>query len=328
MTDRVLVSAALFDLLATHGVRPDAVGLASDGARQRISTEQFFALWRAVEDRSVGLTIGAHAVDHASSVAMTAALHAASLGEALVTLGRYKRLVCPEQLLITRERGEASVRFHWVLAGSEVPRLLVDSTFAGVLTMARRGTGTALTPRRIELARRASDRALLSSFFGCEVRFGAAFDRMVLDERALGLPFVTHDASALEAMVPGLEAALVDRQAGRSFGDDVRVAIAHHLGGDRPTVARVARRLHVSARTLQRRLEEEHTSYQEQLTDVRRRTARRLLTHTSLDPVEVAFVLGFEEPNSFIRAFREWEGTTPGRWRARREAPQVVARAM
>ena len=72
----------------------------------------------------------------------------------------------------------------------------------------------------------------------------------------------------------------------------------------------------MSARTLQRRLGELGTSYQQVLDDVRRRSARRLLANTDLATSEVAFLLGFEEMNSFTRAFHVWEGTSPGKWRA------------
>jgi AraC-like DNA-binding protein len=74
----------------------------------------------------------------------------------------------------------------------------------------------------------------------------------------------------------------------------------------------------MSSRTLQRRLEELGTSYQRLLDDVRRDTARRLLVDTDLDAGEVAFFLGFEELNSFTRAFHAWEGVTPSRWRESR----------
>jgi AraC-like DNA-binding protein len=39
------------------------------------------------------------------------------------------------------------------------------------------------------------------------------------------------------------------------------------------------------------------------------------LLEPSLQLVETACLLGYEDPNSFFRAFREWEGTTPGEWR-------------
>jgi AraC-like DNA-binding protein len=71
----------------------------------------------------------------------------------------------------------------------------------------------------------------------------------------------------------------------------------------------------MSSRTLQRRLGELGTSYQGLLDDVRRQAARRLLVNTNLAPGEIAFILGFEELNSFSRAFHNWEGVTPSRWR-------------
>jgi len=84
------------------------------------------------------------------------------------------------------------------------------------------------------------------------------------------------------------------------------VAIARR-GTGRPMVPRRVE--------LARRLEAAGTTYQELLDEVRRQSARRLLANTNLDAGEVAFLLGFEELNSFTRAFHAWEGTTPTRWR-------------
>ena len=156
---------------------------------------------------------------------------------------------------------------------------------------------------------------MLRRHFGCEVRFDASVDQLVFDAKALDEPFVTHNAELLEALVPGLEAAL-NAGGGRSLADDVRSTLTQRISGERPAVEKVAKALGMSPRTLQRRLEELGTSYQELLDDVRRRSARRLLANTDLDASEVAFLLGFEEINSFARAFHAWEGTTPTRWRA------------
>ncbi len=68
--------------------------------------------------------------------------------------------------------------------------------------------------------------------------------------------------------------------------------------------------------TLQRRLGEAGVTYQGLLDEVRRIAARRLLAKTDLEAAEVAFLLGFEEPNSFVRAFRSWR--TPTRFRGER----------
>jgi len=328
--DAVPISQRLLARLGSLGVPLErawqrasaATGEPLVSTQTTLTTAAFFAFWRAVDDeidrRDIGLVLGTEAAERGYSVASASALHAPSLARALQTLARYKRLTCPEDVELETRDGEASIRFHWMLATTEVPRLLVDSTFSSFANLARRGTGGKVTPLRIELARRSRDAALLRSHFGCRIVFGAPLDRMVFAESALATPFVTADAEAFSRVVPGLEAELVSRARVRSLRDEVRVAIARNMSsGERPTVDEVARRLRVSPRTLQRRLGEEHTTYQAQLDQVRRTSARRMLANTELHPVDIAFLLGFEEPNSFVRAFRAWERTTPIRWRER-----------
>ena len=72
-----------------------------------------------------------------------------------------------------------------------------------------------------------------------------------------------------------------------------------------------ARRLGVSTRTLQRRLASEGVSFRQIIQEVREHLARHYLRNTALTFGEVAFLLGFDEPPSFFRAFREWTGRTP-----------------
>jgi AraC-like DNA-binding protein len=196
-----------------------------------------------------------------------------------------------------------------------VPLLIVDGAFATVVAIARRGTGRPMVPRRVELTRRPAGEAALRRHFGCDVHFDAALDLLVLDEGALAEPFVTHNEDLLEVMLPGLEAAVAEQEPTRTVADDVRMILGRRMHGERPTVEKIADEMRMSPRTLQRRLETAGTTYQALLDEVRRQSARRLLANTNLDAGEVAFLLGFEELNSFTRAFHAWEGTTPARWR-------------
>jgi AraC-like DNA-binding protein len=95
----------------------------------------------------------------------------------------------------------------------------------------------------------------------------------------------------------------------------VKSILLRSMSGERPSVEKVADAMRMSPRTLQRRLTEQATSYQKLLDDVRDHTARRLLIDTDLDAGEIAFLLGFDELNSFTRAFHVWQGATPTRWR-------------
>jgi AraC-like DNA-binding protein len=323
--DAIAVSGLLLGRLAALGIDPEHVLARAELPASRfepggkLTTQEFFALWHAVDrepgSRDLGLRLAEGRRPSEYDVASAAALRSPNLEEAVRRFARYKRLSCPEQVRVEVKKGEASIRFHWVLAEDHVPRTLVDASFASLLALARRGTGTTLTPLRLELARRPADEAILAKHFGCPVRFEAPFDRFVLPEKALSLPFVTFDPAALADLVPGLDAALERRSGRATFDDDVRMAIIRAMCGERPSIDRVARDLGVSARTLQRRLGESDLTYQELLEEVRKTAARRLLAETNLEPTDVAFLLGFEEPNSFHRSFTAWEGLTPGTWR-------------
>jgi AraC-like DNA-binding protein len=297
--------------------------------RAKLTVPEFFAFWRALEQVSrrpdVGLRMGGEALPHQFDVASLAALHSANLGEALRKFSRYKRVVCSEQVSIDVTRREARVSFHWLHVEDALPMRLVDATFSSLVALARRGTGQPVMPVRIELARSRTDEPLLRQHFGCKLRFDAPVDLLVFEEAALALPFITHNAELLETMLPGLEAALSESLSSASVADDLRALLARQMSGERPSVDKAAQEMRMSPRTLQRRLQQLGTSYQSVLDQVRHDTSRRLLEHTELDTGEVAFLLGFEELNSFTRAFHGWEGVAPNAWRKTRRGQPTQA---
>ena len=71
----------------------------------------------------------------------------------------------------------------------------------------------------------------------------------------------------------------------------------------------------MSPRTPQRRLQQSGSSFQRVLDEARHSMARYYLSNSVLELNEAAFLLGFEDPNSFGRAFRNWEGMPPSDWR-------------
>jgi AraC-like DNA-binding protein len=336
MADLVPIPLDLFDRLRRAGLDVEAILRRAKLPRSRFSvpkpqgtTAEFFALWRAVEEESddpgLGLRIGVEVLPDEANVVSLAAMHSATLGEGLEKLARYKRLVCPEKISIDVKSGEARLRFEWLLADGAPPALLTDIIFAGVANLAQRGTETPVRPRRVELIRHRANDAVLRRHFRCELRFDAPHDLLVFDEEALALPMVQRNAQLLAVLLPGLEQAVEQDERARTLADDVRMALTESMCGDRPAVAKIAKGLGMSARTMQRRLGELGTTYQDVLDDVRQRSARQLLANTDLGLGEVAFLLGFEEVNSFTRSFHAWEGTTPAKWRLRATARGIEA---
>lgn len=292
--------------------------------RARVTTKQFFAWWGSLEAAGAppdfGVRTGAAGPPPGKyDVASLAALHSENFGDALVKLGRYKRLVCPEILKVEVKKNEAHLQYRWVLADEAIPPLLADAAFASTCRLLARGVGRRIKPLRLELTRRTGHNALLKRHFGCEIRFGCARDVLVFPASVLSEPFRTHNPELLALMVPGLEAALQQqRTAIGSWMDQAKESIGRIMRGQRPSLGLVAKDLGVSPRSLQRRLVEADISYQQLLERVRHESACRMLATTDLQVGEIAFLLGFEELNSFTRAFRGWEGVTPLRWRTTR----------
>jgi AraC-like DNA-binding protein len=73
----------------------------------------------------------------------------------------------------------------------------------------------------------------------------------------------------------------------------------------------VARELRLSTRTLLRRLTAERAKFQQLMEEARRELAQHYLLHSSLELNETAYLLGYEDANSFFPAFHQWEGTSP-----------------
>jgi len=95
----------------------------------------------------------------------------------------------------------------------------------------------------------------------------------------------------------------------------VRAILGSHVGGRPPTASEVAGELRMSARTMQRRLQELGTSYRRLLEAAHRERAERALRDRSTSVADVAARLGFTEPANFCRAFRRWTGKSPGAFR-------------
>jgi AraC-like DNA-binding protein len=83
-----------------------------------------------------------------------------------------------------------------------------------------------------------------------------------------------------------------------------------------PTLDELAANFHVSSRSLQRRLQEEGTSYQDVADEVRKSLALHYLQSRSHPLKEVSYMLGYNELSAFSRAFKRWTGSSPARYQA------------
>lgn len=300
-----------------------------------ISTPQLFAIWKAIETLSGDPAFSIRMVRETSTanhkLAFLAASYAADFRGGLERVARFNRLCSPNRLCFTERDGAVSVRIEWPVRTEPEPYLSVDASFALLLELGRRGTGKHLLPIAVEL-RRPNPRAdCHAAFFGCPIHFGAERDRMVMEAADLELPFPGHNPELLEMLAPALAAAMREIEAHASLGEQVKATLKRAMPGGRPDVASVAHALGLSERTLQRRITALGRTFRDLLAEARRDLGLELLADPSIEVEEVAFLLGYQDTNSFYRAFREWEDMTPGHWRrinagsaARSTSPQSI----
>jgi len=124
-------------------------------------------------------------------------------------------------------------------------------------------------------------------------------------------PFLTANEGMWQLFEPDLRRRLSELNAEASLADRVSAVLLELLPSGDASIETVSERLNISKRTLQRRLDGESTSFRDVVNKTREKLARHYLTSTTLSGGEIAFLLGFDDPNSFFRAFKDWTGHTP-----------------
>ena len=285
-------------------------------------------LWRELLARAValrpelpapGLAIGALVQPRHVGVLGYLTLTCQTLGEVMLAYQRYESLFYGRDL-VEVEAGADRMTMRWPAAVA-VGELADSVSVAAMITFIRRLLERRLVPLRVSFVFAAPDagvRRAYREFLGCPVAFGAGHTSVSFPLSFLGLSLPRSDAASralLDHQARALLRALPD-------SDDFDRALQRTLVGllpeGRVSLRRVAERLHVSPRTLQRRLAGRALSWQMLLDRTREQLADQCLADRSLTLGEIALLLGYSEHSAFSRAYRQWTGRTPER--ARRSA--------
>jgi AraC-like DNA-binding protein len=191
---------------------------------------------------------------------------------------------------------------------------VLERDIAAGLTIWREGLAQPISPMRLSLKLpEPRDARRFEDVFGVVPEFEAERSVVTMDARLLDLPLP--QASELTAKMSLAQCAeiLDRRRARRGVSGQVRDEL---LRDPRriPTQEELARRLHVSVRTLRRQLAEDGTTFRALLEDTRQGLAEELLGTDRLTIEQVADRVGYAEASSFIHAFTRWNGMAPGRW--------------
>lgn len=150
--------------------------------------------------------------------------------------------------------------------------------------------------------------------FGCPVDFHAAENALYVTAESAQKP--VGDLPGLRSVVlRELDRLLTSLDDGGVVAD-ARNSIIALLPNGTPRLAEVASRLHMSPRTVQRRLRDNGYAFTELVDETRAKLAELHLGSSHLSVAEVGYLLGYAEPSSFTRAFSRWYDSTPAAFRA------------
>jgi AraC-like DNA-binding protein len=283
-----------------------------------LTTDEYFRFWSALEDeggdRDLALDVGQAISVETFSPPIMAALCSPDLKVAAHRIATYKPLVGPLRLDVTGNADGLRIAYQWP-PDQQPPALLTTSELVFWVALARIATRHHVRPVQVTVPALPRDPAGLEGFLGARVRTGG-MHAVTFSAADAARPFLTQNEPMWRFFAPELRRRLSDLQASTTVAERVRAALHETLPAGGTSMTAVTSRLAVSSRTLQRQLREEGTTYQAILASTRENLARHYLRRGNLHTSEIAFLLGYDDTNSFYRAFRNWTGTTPETLRA------------
>jgi AraC-like DNA-binding protein len=267
--------------LKTHGVDPAIFRDPEGRLPQTVAVSLWPAAVRLTNDLDLGLHV-AEGIRPGAYGALGYALRTSeNFGISLQRLCRYHRVLHDTAEVQLTVRGDNAILSHRLPGG--VPRAVSEYIVASWLITSRRAAGVHWIPIEARFPHPTpEDTSEHQRLFGCTLKFGHDRSELVFSRDLLDMPFETADPQ-LQAILEAQVLAIFKRlPKGEAVTDAVRRLLAEELCNGEPSLEQIAPRLHMSARTLHRRLEEEGTSFRQVLAEVRREIAARHLSERRL----------------------------------------------
>ncbi|MFT3767910.1 MAG: AraC family transcriptional regulator [Minicystis sp.] len=310
-------------VLEIAGLTPESL----QGPEARVSHGACNKVWAALAERSGDPEFGLHFSERADVDALDVVGHllarSATFGQGLERVCAYSRIL-HDAGRVEMERAGDHVIVYPGCRGLpvECPRHVAEFSAGSVVAMARALTGEPVVPVAVRFKHAAPARTREHlRVFGVVPTFGEPETAVELAASVLALPIRDAQPGVLTYLDAYARAAVSRLPAPDDIVDQVERVVTTSLSRGLPDMDQVAGELGLHARTLQRRLAEQGTTFQAVLDEVRRAYAERALRDDRLALTEIAFLLGFSDPSNFHRAFRRWTGTTPAAFREASRAP-------
>jgi len=296
-----------------HQVGMDPAGLKTGNTRY--SQEMVSRLWRAAvqetADPYFGLKVAAQIRPSTFSVVGYAMSCSATLGDALHRFARYAKLISSSATVtLTEDDRRLSLTFSFDTGGAPPIFHTIDTVLAGLVCFSSWIAGKQVVPIEVHFKHeRPSDMTAYTKILKCPIHFEQQEDCLVFNSSDMTRPILSADeqlAALLDSMAITQMAQLSER-----FSKKVRNCLLKQFADGEISRRGTAELMHMTERTLLRRLKDEGTTFQEVLDRLREELAYEYLRSSDITVQAVSSMLGFSDASTFSRAFKRWTGRRP-----------------
>lgn len=200
----------------------------------------------------------------------------------------------------------------WNDISPDTARHGVDITFAAAVNFIKVLSGRSVYPKTVSYRYPAvSDNSEHERIFKCRPVFNRPGNCIVFDKSSLQVPVLGCNPQLNAAVETMLREKIQRSQEGERFSAKVKEVMLRNDQSDFPQLESIADALNITTRTLQRKLQKENTSFRELSDAVKYEFASAMLRHGEFTVSEISYRLGYTDPATFGKAFKQWSGVSP-----------------
>jgi len=279
---------------------------------------QYFRLWTELGQRVGAPELALKIIQGINTDVFEPSIFASycspNLTVALERLSKFKPLIGPMQLDVFTQPEHTQIVLRYLNVPDQIPQILAAIEIGFFVQLSRLATKELIVPLQVVSPVNLGEFKEMTQFLGITPTDGENIS-ISFSSKDVAKPFVSENIQMWNFFEPTLRKCLDEITQETSFQEVAKSALLEMLPSGQVTADELSQKLLVSKRTLQRRLSDEGTSFKTVLASVRKNLAKHYITQSELPYSQISFLLGYEDPNSFFRAFNAWTGSSPDNYR-------------
>lgn len=286
----------------------------------RIPVKKLVSLWHAsialTGNPALALQLGNSTNPVNAGILYLVCMSAPDLQEMFERLTRYMHLFSESDSHSLIEESDYAKYIYRIEVPEAFTVYAIERTMATALRWFRTFTGLDIEPLSIDFQfRQPAYRDEYDKVFSCPLYFEQTSNAITFSKEILKTPTITYNAYLDELVKKQANNLLLELSPAENIEKQTQNLILRELPAGRVNVDVIADKLHMSRRTLARKLKEENTTFQDLLENIRKNLATSYLQQEKFCINDIAFLLGFSESSAFSRAFKRWFDYSPQEYR-------------